>query len=316
MNGSSAPFDAEYYQSKMQRFQNEFDIKAISWLIDQMSGQSLPTRLVTPEDVTRDYSFYSQLLVDSPEVADFACTWAPRLKPFLQAPFPLPTGEVIQGPWLGQYKIDHFKLFDITPETIAGKRVLDIGCNAGFDTFYLSTLGPGEIIGIEPVALFYTQALFLWSIYNCCNLDFRRLGWQDARSAGLGTFGIVNCQGILYHEPSPMQLIEMLFDLLEPGGKLALETHISLGDEMLARFIPGTFNGDTSWFWLPTLRTLREMLSVRGFVDVVVHDWYPFTGPNPDDPDHSAEGEQSGGRAFLTAIKPSGKVYAPKYGIN
>ena len=54
-----------------------------------------------------------------------------------------------------------------------------------------------------------------------------------------------------------MQLIDTIFDLLEPGGTLVLETHFSLGDDLVARYIAGSFWGDMSWFWLPTLPALH-----------------------------------------------------------
>ena len=128
-------------------------------------------------------------------------------------------------------------------------------------------------------------------------------------------FDIVNCQGVLYHEPNPMQLIDTIFDLLEPGGTLVLETHFSLGDDLVARYIAGSFWGDMSWFWLPTLPTLRAMLHSRGFREIEVRDSFVVESKNPDDPERTVEGEPVGGRAFVTAVKPVGSIYAPKFGL-
>ena len=306
---------AEYYQEKMRQFAKEYNPEAIAWMIAELGGRFEPERAITMAGIQRDYPHYANLLVQDAALAEFASRYIQELQPYLQAPFPLPNDEIIQGPWLGQYKIDYFTRCGITAETIGGKRVLDIGSNAGFDTFYLSTLGPSDIIGIEPSPLFYYQALFLWAMYSCPNLAFLRLKWQEVKDAGLGMFDVVNCQGILYHEANPLQLVDALFDFLLPGGTLVLETHISLGDEPTARFIEGHFWGDISWFWLPTLKTLAAMLRSRGFQEITVRDSFTVDSKNPSDPLRTTEGELVGGRAFVTAVKPTGHFYAPKYGL-
>lgn len=315
MTAQWSAHDSEYYKAKQRQFEAEYHPDEIAWMIADLGDRFEPERAITMADISRDYPHFSKLQVQDDATAEFAATYAPRLQPYLQAPFPLPNGQVLQGPWLGQYKIDYFTRCGITADSIAGKRVLDIGSNAGFDTFYLSTLGPSEIIGIEPSPLFFYQSLFLWAIYNCPNLSFRKFKWQEASTAGLGTFDVVNCQGILYHEHSPMQLVDSLFELLAPGGTLVLETHISLSNELTARFIPGAFWGDMSWFWLPTLPTLEAMFRTRGFEDFKVQDSFTVDSKNPRDPDRTREGELVGGRAFVTAVKPLGHVYAPKFGL-
>ena len=310
--GSSQNHD---FVKKMRQFADDYNHEAVALMIAELGDRFKPECPISMEDIHRDYPHYGTLLLQDEALAEFASTYLQELQPFLQAPFPLPNGEVIQGPWLGQYKVGYFTRCGLTAETIEGKRVLDIGSNSGFDTFYLSTLGPREIVGIEPSPLFYYQSLFLWALYRCPNLSFQRLKWQEAKDAGLGTFDVVNCQGILYHEPNPMQLVDALFDLLVPGGMLVLETHISLGDEQTARFIAGPFWGDMSWFWLPTLKTLEAMLRTRGFADIEVRDSFTVDSKNPSDPERTSEGELVGGRAFVTAVKPPGHVYAPKFGL-
>src|SRR5260221_9256702 len=147
MHGSP---DAEHDQQKMQQFAQEYDRQATEWLIAELKGHFEPGQLVTMDDISRDYPHYNTLLVRNAALSEFAGKYSRELLPYLQAPFPLANGDVIQGPWIGHYKIGYFTRCGISSESIGGKRVLDIGCNAGFDTFYLSTLGPREIIGIEP----------------------------------------------------------------------------------------------------------------------------------------------------------------------
>jgi tRNA (mo5U34)-methyltransferase len=307
-------FDYTYFDEKITHFKREYDEKATRALIAELSAFK-PDVEITIDDIHEQYPYYSQLLVEHPLLEEMVDHYFEKLQPFLQSPFPLPGKQVSQGPWVGAYKLNYFSACDVNKETIANKRVLDIGCNAGFDTFYLSTLGPSEVIGIDPIPLFYYQALFLWSVYYCPNLRFVNIGWQDVKKNELGKFDLINCQGILYHEPNPLQLIEVLFDLLAPGGKLVLETHITLDNDVKMHFVEKAFWGDLSWFWIPSVEAACAMLRASGFENIQVRSQWSVPSKNPDDPEHTPEGHPAGGRAFLTAHRPEGEsVYRPKYG--
>lgn len=307
-------FDPDYFNYKGALFDRTYDPQNAEQMIAFLGDHFTPLAEVTMADIVHKYPHFLKLLVEHPQLEERVAKYADRLYPFMQYPFPVPGGRVIQGAWVGEYKLMNFPKCGVTAETLANKRVLDIGCNAGSDTFYLSTLGPSEIIGVEPSYLFYYQALFLWSLYHCPNLRFLNTEWQNVRKDTLGTFDVINCQGVLYHEPSPMLLIEALFDLLEPGGKLILESHVMLGDELTAQFVEGTFYGTIDWWWLPSMPTVKAMLAARGFEDIELCNWAPAPSNNPDDPDHTIEGLAPGGRAFFTARRPQSKqVNAPKY---
>jgi tRNA (mo5U34)-methyltransferase len=311
---SGRQFDADYFRPKIALFERTYNPQNTEKLIAALGDHFAPQVEVTMADIVQKYPHYLKLLVDHPELEQVVSKYADRLHPFLQCPFPVAGGRVIQGAWVGEYKLMNFPKCDITAETLANKRVLDIGCNAGYDTFYLSTLGPSEIIGVEPAYLFYYQALFLWSTYYCPNLRFLNTEWQNIHKETLGTFDVINCQGVLYHEPSPMLLVEKLFDLLEPGGTLVLESHVTLDDDLKAQFVEDTFNGGIDWWWIPSIRTVKAMLGARGFEDIAVRTWAPAPSNNPDDPDHTTEGLAPGGRTFFTARRPKSQyVSTPKY---
>lgn len=122
----------------------------------------------------------------------------------------------LQGKWI--------QLRRCLPESLEGKRVLDIGCNAGLDTLLYSTMGPEYVLGIEPLA-FYYQALFLKQIFKNDIVEFEKIDWQQISPEVHGQFDLVNCLGIIYHEKSPMLLLEKLATMLRPGGELILNSH-------------------------------------------------------------------------------------------
>lgn len=187
---------------------------------------------------------------------------AEELQPWLQGPFLLGGDLVVGGAWRNDQR--WIGLGAHVPD-LAGARVLDVGSNAGYDAFMFKLLGAQHVLACEPFA-FIRQAEFLESVYRS-GAQFAELGWEDLHPEAHGRFDLVHCHGVLYHEPHPMLLLEHLRALLEDRGTLLLGS-MMLADPTLsehARFVPGSYYGDESWWWVPGRLAMRWMLDAAGF---------------------------------------------------
>jgi 2-polyprenyl-3-methyl-5-hydroxy-6-metoxy-1,4-benzoquinol methylase len=189
---------------------------------------------------------------------------ADALQPWLQGPFWL-GGDVVVG---GSWRID-MRWRTLAPEVgedLAGKRVLDVGSNAGYDPFMFKRRGADEVLACEPFE-FIEQARFLESVYRT-GVDFQPLGWQDLDPKQHGQFDLVHCHGVLYHELHPMAMLERLRSMVKPGGVFLLGSMMLAEPELseTARFVPGAFYGDATWWWVPGRLCLRWMLEAAGCV--------------------------------------------------
>ena len=187
---------------------------------------------------------------------------ARELEPWLQGPFLLGGDLVIGGVW----RIDSrwVTLAEHVPP-LTGKRVLDIGSNAGYDPFMFNLRGAAEVLACEPFE-FIEQARFLESLYRT-GVDFQQIGWQDLNSVEHGRFDFVHCHGVVYHEVDPVALLRRLHEMTAPGGTLMLGS-MMLADAALAdlsRFVPGDYYRDPTWWWVPGRVALREMIESVGF---------------------------------------------------
>lgn len=115
-----------------------------------------------------------------------------------------------------------------TPEELAGKRVLDLGCGAGrFAEVALST-------GADVVAIDYSSAV------EAClaNLGSNpRLSVIQADVYRLpiktGSFDYVYCFGVLQHTPDPRRAVVALTSPLKKDGKLAVDCYPRLAAYVL-----------------------------------------------------------------------------------
>jgi SAM-dependent methyltransferase len=188
---------------------------------------------------------------------------AAELDPWLQGPFLLGGDLVIGGAW--RTDLRWRVLGEHLPEGFAGCSVLDVGSNAGYDPFMFRQRGAGRVVGCEPFE-FIRQAQFLESVYST-GVEFLPLGWQQLDPAELGTFDVVHCHGVLYHDLNPVALLQRLHAMVAPGGTLLFGS-IMLDDPELseyARFVPGEYFGDPTWWWVPGRLAMRWMLEAAGF---------------------------------------------------
>jgi SAM-dependent methyltransferase len=184
------------------------------------------------------------------------------LEPWLQGPFLLADNLVIPGLWRNDQR------WETLGEHVAdleGKRVLDVGSNAGYDPFMFKLLGADEVIACEPFA-FFRQMQFLESMYHT-GIDLRQIGWQQLDPHELGRFDLIHCNGVLYHEPNPLGMLLRLRSMVAEGGEMLFGSmlHGSADQSEYVRFVPDAYAGDKTWWFVPGRLAMRWMLEVCGF---------------------------------------------------
>lgn len=188
---------------------------------------------------------------------------ARELEPWLQGPFLLGGDLVVSGLW----RIDTrwVSLGSEVPADLSGRRVLDVGSNAGYDPFMFNLRGATEVLACEPYE-FIEQARFLESVYRT-GVDFQQIGWQELGPKEHGSFDLVHCHGVLYHDVDPLGLLTRLYEMTAPEGTLLLGS-MMLADPTRAdlwRFIPRAYFNDATWWWVPGPLALRSMIESVGF---------------------------------------------------
>ncbi|MGC1852047.1 MAG: DUF1698 domain-containing protein [Solirubrobacterales bacterium] len=187
---------------------------------------------------------------------------AEELTPWLQGPFLLGGDLVVGGTWRND-----LRWANLEPEIsdLSGQRVLDVGSNAGYDPFMFSLRNAEYVLACEPYE-FIEQAEFLESVYRT-GVDFQKIGWQELDPERHGRFELVHCNGVLYHELNPILLLSRLYEMTAPGGTLLLGSMMLAEPELteLARFVPGAYFGDETWWWVPGQAALQAMIESVGF---------------------------------------------------
>ena len=124
-------------------------------------------------------------------------------------------------------------LVELFGGSLAGKRVLDLGCNAGFWSLCAIESGCDFVLGVDGRETNIDQANFVFEVKevnkqkysfilgNIFDLDFKKYG----------NFDIVLCLGLMYHISKPMLIMERIS---------RVNTDILVIDTLLSR-IPGSY---------------------------------------------------------------------------
>ena len=108
------------------------------------------------------------------------------------------------------------------PAGLAGMRVLDVGCNAGFFSAEMKRLGREIVLGIEAVPRYLEQAKLVRNALHL-DIDLRQLSVYEV-SEKLGTFDVTLFLGVLYHLKDPLLGLERLAAVTK--GTLVVESAI------------------------------------------------------------------------------------------
>jgi len=106
--------------------------------------------------------------------------------------------------------------------TLAGARVLDVGCGGGLLTEVLARAG-AEVTGID-MAPGMIEVARLHAAESALHIDYRTAAAEDLAQATAEAFDIVTCMEMLEHVPDPAAMTATLARLLRPGGTLFIST--------------------------------------------------------------------------------------------
>ena len=169
------------------------------------------------------------------------------------------------------------------PADLTGRRVLDIGCNAGFYSFALAERG-AEVLGIDTDERYLRQAEWAREVLDARRVRFRQASVYDVDRLE-GPFDIVFFMGVLYHLRHPLLALDLIARL-KPG--LMVFQTLTFGDDSVSphareesdfatrerladpswphmAFIEGSFCADPTNWWVPNHAAVMGMLRSAGF---------------------------------------------------
>ncbi len=171
----------------------------------------------------------------------------------------------------------------VVPEDLAGKTVLDIGCNGGFYSLEMKRRGASRVVGIDHDPRYLAQARLAAEVAGL-DIELRQLEVYEVAALG-ERFDLVLFMGVLYHLRHPLLALDLvhehvcgdllLFQTLQRGSEAVPE--IAPDYDFFAdapfddpgfpelHFIEGRFAHDpTNWFF-PNRAASEAMLRSSGF---------------------------------------------------
>lgn len=177
------------------------------------------------------------------------------------------------------------------PESLAGKRVLDIGAWDGYWSFEALKRGAKEVVAIDDMSDLMgelpSDARREWETFDLCrellgydtsSCQRRTMSVYELSEQAVGRFDVVFFFGTLYHLRHPLLALDRIADICD--GEIYLESailddfspyqgglhHGYGGKQMVMEFYPGTQYGEnnTNW-WVPSLACLVHMVGSAGF---------------------------------------------------
>lgn len=185
--------------------------------------------------------------------------------------------------FLGDYPRSKFARFaSALPADLAGKSVLDIGCNAGFYAFEMKKRGAGRVVAVDTDPRYLAQARLAADVLGH-EIELREL--DVYRVAELGErFDLVIFMGVLYHLRHPLLALDLLHDHV--AGDLLLFQSMLRGPEPVPvasdypfeetavferpghpamYFVEKSYAGDWTNWWIPNRACVEGMLRSAGF---------------------------------------------------
>ncbi|MGJ3265132.1 MAG: TIGR04290 family methyltransferase [Salinarimonas sp.] len=169
------------------------------------------------------------------------------------------------------------------PDDLAGRSVLDIGCNSGFYCAEMKRRGAGRVLGIDSEPFYLEQARFAAEVLGH-DSEFRELSVYDVGALG-ERFDIVLFMGVAYHLRHPLLALDLLWEhvaddvLVFQSMQRGSSEIVTPPDDMdffdtdafdapgwpKLHFIEKRYSGDPTNWWAPNAACTQAMLRSAGF---------------------------------------------------
>jgi SAM-dependent methyltransferase len=179
-----------------------------------------------------------------------------------------------------------------------GGRILEIGPKHGEDSRLLATLEPEELVLLDLAEKDELVRSWLIDVPGARHVSGNLLYLDREERAALGSFDLVWCLGVLYHNAEQLRLLRRLFELTRTGGLAVVESSTTRDRQLAKKNVveihwPETYRGERTITHHPSRRAIRSWLEMVGFADVRIEDVYSrytgwqravVTGVRPADP--------------------------------
>jgi tRNA (mo5U34)-methyltransferase len=235
--------------------------------------------------------------------------------PWRKGPFSI-FGIDVDAEWRSERKWQ--RILPVLPD-LKDTIIADIGCNNGYYMFRMTPFQPKLVLGLEPTIQHYYCFKALNGMARFSNLYIDLLGVEHL-SLFPTCFDVIFLMGIIYHRPSPLDVLKDVHTALLPGGTLILESQAIPGHESMALFPERTYAKVPGTYFVPTGTCLYHWMQRVGFTDVKLFyshpmssaeqrrtDWMIFESfsdfLSPGNPALTVEGYPAPHRVFLIGRK-------------
>lgn len=167
-------------------------------------------------------------------------------------------------------------------EAFRGKRILEVGPKHGLDSRRLAELAPSELVLLElpekrELVRGWLPEVEARSAVR--HVEGNLLYLSPSECAELGSFDLVWCLGVLYHNAEQLRLLKRLFDMTAVGGALVLESATTRNPDLADLRVveihwPEPYRGVQTITHLPSRSAIASWIEMVGFERVELIDVY------------------------------------------
>ncbi len=186
--------------------------------------------------------------------------------------------------FLGDYPAAKWKSFqNAIPADLAGKSVLDIGCNGGFYCIEMKRRGAGRVLGIDHDEQYLAQARFAANVLEL-DIDFEQMSVYEVPELR-ERFDVVLFMGVFYHLRHPLLALDLLrqhvtrdwfiFQSMLRGSRTLprLEPDYPFWESAVfdkpgfpkMHFVENSYSSDPTNWWVPNRSCAAAVLRSAGF---------------------------------------------------